>query len=136
MKFISNLCIAIGLVFLAHAYVLKMDVFAVTNGYSRGYSAHEYSNFYNRIQSANTSTVYSLPLDIRIETIVSVFLICFGLVAGADGLKPIVWNVWAGNIEKEGGARNPFRGLEERAGFVDIRVSLLGARWLHQVVAC
>jgi membrane magnesium transporter 1 len=65
-----------------------------------------------------------LPLDIRVETIISVFLICFGLVAGADPLKPISWNVWAGNIEKEGGAGNPFKGFEERAGFVDIRVSL------------
>lgn len=134
MTFLSKLCIAIGLVFLAHAYVSGEDVFAVTNGYPRGYSAHEYSAFYSRIHSANTSTVYSLPLDIRIETIVSVFLICFGLVAGADPLQPINWNVWAGNIEKEGGARNPFRGLEERAGFVDIRVSLSGAKWTEQVV--
>ncbi|ERF75164.1 hypothetical protein EPUS_06204 [Endocarpon pusillum Z07020] len=118
MTFLSKLCIAIGLVFLAHA----------------GYSAHEYSAFYSRIHSANTSTVYSLPLDIRIETIVSVFLICFGLVAGADPLKPINWNVWAGNIEKEGGARNPFRGLEERAGFVDIRAKRKEfADWIHQL---
>jgi membrane magnesium transporter 1 len=43
-------------------------------------------------------------------------------VAGADPLKPINWNVWAGKIEREGGARNPFRGLEERAAFLDIRV--------------
>lgn len=63
-----------------------------------------------------------MPLDIRIETILSVFLISFGLVAGADPLRPISWNVWAGKIEKEGGAENPFRGLEERAGFLDIRV--------------
>jgi membrane magnesium transporter 1 len=89
---------------------------------SRGYSAHEYSSLYSRIHSANSSSIYALPLDIRIETIVSVFLICFGLVAGADPLKPINWNVWAGKIEREGGARNPFRGLEERAAFLDIRV--------------
>jgi membrane magnesium transporter 1 len=88
----------------------------------RGYSAHEYSSLYSRIHSANSSSIYALPLDIRIETIVSVFLICFGLVAGADPLKPINWNVWAGKIEREGGARNPFRGLEERAAFLDIRV--------------
>jgi Membrane magnesium transporter len=69
--------------------------------------------------------VYSLPLDIKIETIVSVFMICFGLVAGAEPLKPISWNVWAGNIEKEGGAANPFRSLEERSSFLDIRVSAL-----------
>jgi membrane magnesium transporter 1 len=91
----------------------------------RGYSAHEYSTLYNRTHSAGSSSSYSLPLDIRIETVVSVFLICFGLVTGADPLKPIDWNVWAGKIEKEGGARNPFRGLEERVGFLDIRVSPL-----------
>lgn len=40
-------------------------------------------------------------------------------------MKPISWSVWAGQIEKEGGARNPYRRLEERPGFIDIRVSLL-----------
>jgi hypothetical protein len=38
-------------------------------------------------------------------------------------MKPISWNVWAGNIEREGGGANPYRGLEERAGFLDIRVN-------------
>jgi membrane magnesium transporter 1 len=54
--------------------------------------------------------------------VVSTVLVCFGLVAGADRLKPISWNIWAGNIEREGGGANPYRGLEERAGFLDIRV--------------
>ena len=45
------------------------------------------------------------------------------MVAGAEPLKPITWSVWAGNIEKEGGSANPYRGLEDRAGFMDIRVS-------------
>lgn len=31
--------------------------------------------------------------------------------------------MWAGEIEKEGGARNPYLYLEERYGFWDIRVS-------------
>jgi hypothetical protein len=53
---------------------------------------------------------------------VSTVLVCLGLVAGADRLKPISWNVWAGNIEREGGGANPYKGLEERAGFLDIRV--------------
>ena len=53
-------------------------------------------------------------------------LLCLGLVAGAERLKPISWNVWAGNIEKEGGGGNPFLGLEERAGFLDIRVCVEG----------
>jgi membrane magnesium transporter 1 len=63
-----------------------------------------------------------LPLDIRVETLISTVLVCLGLVAGADRLKPISWNVWAGNIEREGGGANPYQGLEERAGFLDIRV--------------
>lgn len=49
-------------------------------------------------------------------------LVSLGLVAGAERLKPISWSKWAGNIEREGGGANPFLGLEERAGFVDIRV--------------
>jgi len=51
-------------------------------------------------------------------------LVSFGLVLGAERLKPISWSAWAGEIEREGGVRNPYRGLEERYGFWDIRVSL------------
>ena len=40
---------------------------------------------------------------------------------GSEPLKPIAWNVWAGNIEKEGGAANPFRAFEERPSYLDIR---------------
>ena len=55
-----------------------------------------------------------------------------GLVLGAEELKPISWRVWAGRIEREkevgregkgGVGGNPFQGLEERVGFMDIRVS-------------
>ena len=48
--------------------------------------------------------------------------ICTGLVLGAEELKPVQWRVWAGKIEREGGDAGPFLGLEERVGFVDIRV--------------
>ena len=41
---------------------------------------------------------------------------------GTEKLKPISWSVWAGEIEKEGGAKNPFRGLEDRVGFWNVRV--------------
>lgn len=51
----------------------------------------------------------------------SVVLSCVGLVLGSESLRPIAWAQWAGEIEKEGGGRNPFRGLEERIGFMDIR---------------
>lgn len=47
-----------------------------------------------------------------------------GLVLGAEKLKPISWSEWAGQVEREGGARNPYRNLEERYGFWDIRVSV------------
>ena len=52
----------------------------------------------------------------------SVALICAGLVAGMEELQPISWRVWAGKIEKEGKI-GPWAALEERLGFVDIRVS-------------
>jgi hypothetical protein len=108
------------------------------------YSAHEHS----ALTSTNTaslssitshgytaSAVVSLPLDISIETIVAVFTICLGLVLGTPELRPIQWRVWAGKIESEGEkgfmngdgevdkdyVGNPFRVLESRPGFVDIR---------------
>lgn len=77
----------------------------------------------------------SLPIDISVETIVAVFTICLGLVLGTPELRPIQWRVWAGKIEREGEkgftdssgevakdyVGNPFRLLESRPGFVDIR---------------
>ncbi len=49
-------------------------------------------------------------------------MICVGLVVGAEDLKPITWRVWAGKVERESGGGGPFQGLEDRLGFVDIRV--------------
>lgn len=49
-------------------------------------------------------------------------MICIGLVVGAEDLKPITWRVWAGQVERESGGGGPFQGLEDRLGFVDIRV--------------
>jgi membrane magnesium transporter 1 len=55
---------------------------------------------------------------------------CVGLVLGTPALRPIQWREWAGKIEREGSAAgagdtdyvgNPFRLLETRPGFVDIR---------------
>ena len=48
--------------------------------------------------------------------------ICIGLVLGAEELKPINWRVWAGKAERENGGGGPFQGLDDRFGFVDIRV--------------
>lgn len=68
-----------------------------------------------------------LPLDISVETIISVILICIGLVSEAEELQPISWRIWAGNLEREGGGAGPFQGLEDRIGFIDIRVYLFSA---------
>lgn len=109
-----------------------------------GYSAHEHTALQSihaaslsSIPSHTTaqSTVASLPIDISIETIVAVFMICLGLVLGTPELRPIQWRVWAGKIEREGEkgftnssgqvdkdyVGNPFRLLESRPGFIDIR---------------
>lgn len=64
-----------------------------------------------------------------IEALVALVLVSIGLVLGAEQLKPISWSVWAGQIEKEGGMRNPYRKLEERPGFMDIRVSQVMSGW-------
>lgn len=66
----------------------------------------------------------ALPFDISIETVLSVVLICAGLVMDAEQLKPIRWRVWAGQVEKESGGGGPFQGLENRVGFMDIRVRI------------
>ena len=91
------------------------------------YSAHEFSVLSSKLHKAG-----DLPLDIKLETIISVSLACFGIVLGAEALKPISWSTWAGNIEKEG-AMNPYQGLEERVGFVDIRAKRKEfADWVRQ----
>lgn len=77
----------------------------------------------------------SLPADITIETAVATVIIILGLVLGAPNLRPIQWRVWAGKIEREGETGfmtgsgevekdyigNPFRILESRPGFADVR---------------
>ncbi|OJJ49752.1 hypothetical protein ASPZODRAFT_1020383 [Penicilliopsis zonata CBS 506.65] len=102
MGFFSRLITLFGLVLLGHA----------------GFSAHEHT-----VLSSNARLTASpaLPLDIVIEALVSLVIISLGLVLGAEKLKPVSWSVWAGQIEKEGGARNPYRRLEERYSFWDIR---------------
>lgn len=96
----------------------------------RCYSAYEHSAIHaisphqSTIASSPPSQAPSigLPLDISIETILSVAFICIGLVLGAEELKPIKWRVWAGKAERGNGGGGPFQGLDDRFGFVDIRV--------------
>ncbi|GLI73808.1 hypothetical protein PoHVEF18_002037 [Penicillium ochrochloron] len=102
MSFLSRLVTLFGLVLLAHA----------------GYSAHEHTVLFSNAR-LSTSTV--LPQDIIVEVLVAVVIVSVGLVLGAEKLKPISWRDWAGEIERNGGARNPYLSLEERHGFWDIR---------------
>lgn len=103
------------------------------------YSAHEHSALQSlRATSAglhNQQASTSLPVDISIETILGLFVTVLGLVANTPKLRPIQWRVWAGKVEREGEqgflqssgevdkdfVGNPFRVLETRPGFVDIR---------------
>ncbi|KAJ5578020.1 uncharacterized protein N7459_006984 [Penicillium hispanicum] len=102
MSFLARLVTLFGLVLLAHA----------------GYSAHEHTVLSSNSRLAAAST---LPQDIIAETLAAVVVVSVGLVLGAEKLKPISWRDWAGEIERDGGARNPYLGLEERYGFWDIR---------------
>ncbi|PLB34653.1 membrane magnesium transporter family protein [Aspergillus candidus] len=102
MGFISRIATLFGLVLLAHA----------------AYSAHEHTTLYS---NARLPTSTALPHDIVIEALVSIVFVSVGLVLGAEKLKPVSWSEWAGQIEREGGARNPFRRLEERYSFWDVR---------------
>ena len=99
------------------------------NDNSSCYAAYEHSSLNSFPPPSSTtasltrqSTKPNLPLDITLETILSVVLICVGLVSGADELKPISWRIWAHGEEKENSGGGPYQGLEERIGFVDIRV--------------
>ncbi|KAF7928299.1 hypothetical protein BELL_0333g00080 [Botrytis elliptica] len=125
MTWISKSITGLGLLFLTHAC----------------YSAHEHSALQSTGSthlssiSSHATTAASLPIDISIETIVSIFIVCLGLVLGTPELRPIQWRVWAGKIEREGAkgfmnadgevdkdfVGNPFRVLESRPSFIDIR---------------
>jgi hypothetical protein len=101
---------------------------------------------------SHTSTdPLTLPIDIILETLISIAILCVGIVLGAPELRPIEWRVWAGEAEKderrkagsrkfeagEGGGvvGNPFRFLEkgERRGFWDVRTQRRDfAKWMRE----
>lgn len=83
--------------------------------------------------TASNPTSSDLPLDIALETIISTAIICLGLVLGTEELQPIEWRVWARKVEKErkGG---PYAGLEERIGFVDIKVRRIPPIFIEKAV--
>lgn len=89
------------------------------------------SNPYPSLSPPSTISFSSLPLDITIETLISVALLCLGIVLGSEELQPISWRVWAGKVESEKGHKKDigtateegFLWLEDgrRKGFLDIR---------------
>ena len=105
------------------------------------YSAHEHSLVPRNLSTPTINPSYTflsslspkvdLPLDITLETLFSVLILCIGVVLGSPDLKPIQWRVWAGTLEKDkaekkkineaGFVGNPYQALEERVGFLDIR---------------
>jgi len=138
MTWISKSVTGLGFVLLAHAWVARGRRPVNPLTWYSCYSANEHSTLHAAAiasHGASASTVASLPLDISIETIVAIFAVCLGLVLGTPELRPIEWRVWAGKIEREGEKGfmngsgevdkdfigNPFRFLESRPGFADIR---------------
>ncbi|KAL9609330.1 MAG: hypothetical protein Q9167_005896 [Letrouitia subvulpina] len=115
MTFLSRALTLLGLLLLSHAPSLTCSC----------YSAYEHASLHTVTQSSSSQRQdplsTSLPLDISLETVVSVLVICLGLVLGAEELRPVSWRVWAGKIQRETGKAGPFEGLEDRVGFMDIR---------------
>lgn len=112
--------------------------YVLTTPYSSVYSSYEHSASHTSPAAlAANPSLAQLPTDIVIELLFAVALLCIGIVLASPDLRPIQWSVWAEQIErddrrpkdrrayKEDGQLvvNPYRWLEERRGFVDVRVS-------------
>jgi len=112
--------------------------------WARYFSAREHSTQASRIATPSGSVLFQivaspdlpLPTDVLLEAITATLIICLSFVSGSPQLRPIRWRVWAGKLEREGPrgfigsidsgnqpsfVGNPFRMLETRPGFVDIR---------------
>ena len=107
----------------------------------RIYSAYEHSLLASRASALTPSSQsikrLVIPTDILIETLVGTVLLLVSIVFNSAPLRPIHWAEWAGKIEREGwdpnapageegkirkGATgNPYRALEERRSFWDVR---------------
>ncbi|KAL9090365.1 MAG: hypothetical protein Q9159_001992 [Coniocarpon cinnabarinum] len=114
------------------------------------YSAYEHSVLLSHVTSpASKPTI--VPTDIAVETLLATIILLFSIVFNSAPLRPIHWVEWAGKIEREGwdpnapageersvnkgkGATgNPYRALEERRGFWDVRKSRREfAEWVKQ----
>jgi hypothetical protein len=148
MAVAANALNVVGLVFLSHAYGctflhVRPTLTFVPNSV---YSAYEFSLLPRSpittpaaadlsipgivIDALNPKI--SIPLDITLELVFSIVLLCIGVVLSSPDLKPIQWNVWAGHLERSaearkikevgvGGGDAPYKTIEERSGFLDIR---------------
>ncbi|KAK8042032.1 hypothetical protein PG993_006555 [Apiospora rasikravindrae] len=140
MTWFSKSTTTFGFLLLAHACYSAYEHSAL-----QSHRAASLSSLSATTQQAAASS--SLPLDISLETIVATVIITLGLVLNTTKLRPIQWRVWAGQIERAGeeGARNssgevdkdfvgnPFKLLESRPGFVDIRKQRKEfAEWVKQ----
>ena len=101
------------------------------------YSAYEHSLLASASSSptlrlpTESEPKLNLPIDIALETLFSVLLLCVGVVLSSPDLKPIQWSAWAGNLERSKEARvlveagvapgNPYAQLEDKPGFWDPR---------------
>lgn len=114
----SAILVSLSTLLLIHSLVLIPSNPCVSSAKCCScYSAYEHS-----LLSIPTN---NLPLDITLETLTSVFLLCVGIVLNnSQELKPISWSVWCGQLERERGS-GPYGFLEERLGFLDIRVSAI-----------
>ncbi|EJT81317.1 hypothetical protein GGTG_01300 [Gaeumannomyces tritici R3-111a-1] len=143
MTWISKSITTFGLVLLAHACYSAHEHSVLqqsTASPSAAASSSPSGTGAAAVAAAATATAASssLPVDISIETVVALVVMCLGLALGTPLLRPIQWREWAGKIEREGAegffpaggdseevARefigNPFRYLESRPAFVDIR---------------
>ncbi|KAF1988417.1 hypothetical protein K402DRAFT_23510 [Aulographum hederae CBS 113979] len=130
----STVLLVAGAAFLSHAV----------------YSSYEHALLFS--PSISSGNKHPLPLDIVLELLVSITVLCAGIVLAAPKLKPISWRVWAREKETEEknvnirrrkeedaglGAQvgNPFAGLEDgsRRGFLDVRGARKAfAEWVRE----
>lgn len=140
MAFLASLLNIVGIVFLSHAFVHhpQTPISSLhTNPPPSVYSAYEHSLLASAASTpslrlpSESDPKLNLPIDIALETLFSVLLLCVGVVLSSPDLKPIQWSAWAGNLERSKQARvvheagvaagNPYAQLEERPGFWDPR---------------
>ncbi|GAB7348537.1 hypothetical protein MBLNU459_g6931t1 [Dothideomycetes sp. NU459] len=134
MGLVSNGLNLFGIVLLIHAVYSAHEHSLLPAAAAPPSSSSSASSSSSSSSLASPQPTIDLPLDITLETLLSVLLLCLGVVLGSPALKPIQWRVWAGRIERDRAAKdaplaadglgprgNPYMALEERPGFLDIR---------------